>query len=135
MTEGAVEVVSAGVTLGDDGVSYPTAVLDAAGRPDVTDLPRVHALEGIGDLATRAVRTTAGVDLTVELSRPVVARFTVRFLLPDHRVVLLDAAATGTLLLATSAPTGGAGNPAWLAVDLDGPSLRSVLDLPAADGR
>lgn len=129
--DGPVEVVNAGVTLGDDGVTYPTVVLDAADRPDITDLPRVHALEGIGDLTTSAVRTRAGVDLTIELSRPVVARFTVRFRLPDHRVVLADAASTGTLLLATSAPAGAVEHPAWLAVDLDGPSLRSVIEQPA----
>lgn len=130
MTGDSVEVVTAGVTLGDDGVTYPTVVLDAADRPDITDLPRVHALEGIGDLATLAVRTAGGVDLTIELSRPVVARFSVRFRLPEHRVVLADAAATGTLLLATTAPTSDAANPAWLAVDLDGPSLRSVIEQP-----
>lgn len=130
MTGDSVEVVTAGVTLGDDGVTYPTVVLDAVDRPDITDLPRVHALEGIGDLATLAVRTAGGVDLTIELSRPVVARFRVRFRLPDHRVVLADAAATGTLLLATTAPTSEAQNPVWLAVDLDGPSLRSVIEQP-----
>lgn len=130
MTADVVEIVAAGVTLGDDGVTYPTIVLDAVDRPDITDLPRVHALEGIGDLVTRAVRTVVGVDLTVELTRPVTASFTMRFRLPDHRVVLADAAATGTLLLATSAPSHDAANPAWLAVDLDGPSLRSVTESP-----
>ncbi len=130
MTGRAVEIVAAGVTLGDDGLTYPTVVLDAVDRPDITDLPRVHALEGIGDLTTRAVRTAVGVDLTVELTRPVSASFTMRFRLPDHRVVLSDAAAIGTLLLATTAPMGDAANPAWLAVDLDGPSLRSVVEQP-----
>lgn len=126
--EGPVEVVTAGITLGDDGLSYPTAVLDVGGRPEIADLPRVHALEGIGDLATAAVRTDVGVDLTVSLTHPVRARFSIRFRLPEHRVVLADAAATGTLLLGTTTPGAPGDQPLWLAVDLDGSRLQAVID-------
>lgn len=126
-------VRSVGTTLGGDGMTYPTALIDASGRPDVADLARVHAVEGVGDIATdaRLVPTPSGrIDLLlgVSLTRPVRCRFAVRFMLPEHRVVLADAAATGTIVLATSPPADGGVNPVWLALDLDGPSLRRVLD-------
>jgi hypothetical protein len=104
-----------------------------ADRPDVADLARVHSFEGIGDLVTFVDSTGDGLVLTVELTRPVVARFAVRFLLPEHWAVLADAALAGHLLLATSPPGAPqslnpvAPNPVWLAIDLDGARLAAVL--------
>ncbi len=122
-----IAVLDAGVTVGDDGVSYPTVVLDVAGRPDVADLARVHAIEGIGDVATSAAVTDTGLVLTVRLTRPVRASFSVAFVLPDHLEVLVHAALTGSLLLATTAPSPVGNNPLWFAVDLDGVRLAELL--------
>ena len=47
-------VVDIGTTIDDDGRQWPTAVIDADGHPEITDLARVHAIEGIGDIATEA---------------------------------------------------------------------------------
>jgi hypothetical protein len=158
-------VIDTGVTESDDGTRYPTAVIDATGRPDVTDLARVHAVEGIGDVATFLelidpeltdpeltdhVASGPALLLTVRLTRPVIAEFTVRFELPAGLAVLADAAVAGHLLLATTVPdvppadeagtdatgtdaTGidATGHPAWLAVDVDGARLAEVL-LPIA---
>jgi hypothetical protein len=126
-------VRSVGTALGEDGVTYPTALIDASGRPDVADLARVHAIEGVGDITTdaRVVGTPSGgtaLLLGVALTKPVHCRFAVRFELPEHRVVLNDAATTDTIVLATEPPAGGGVNPVWLALDLDGTALRRVLD-------
>lgn len=123
----AVAVLEAGITLGDDGTAYPTVVLDVAGRPDVADLARVHAVEGIGDVATSVAVTEAGLLLTVRLTRPVRAAFSIAFVLPDHLEVLVHAAVAGSLLLATTAPSATGDNPLWLAIDLDGERLAAVL--------
>ncbi|MFM7537584.1 MAG: hypothetical protein ACKO91_17570 [Acidimicrobiales bacterium] len=123
----AIAVLDAGVTVGDDGVAYPTVVLDVAGRPDVADLARVHAIEGIGDVATSAAFTDTGVVLTVRLTRPVRAAFSIAFVLPDHFEVLVHAALAGSLLLATTAPSPEGDNPLWLAIDLDGVRLAELL--------
>jgi hypothetical protein len=91
----AIAVLEAGITFGDDGSAYPTVVLDVAGRPDVADLARVYSVEGIGDVATSAAVTEAGVSLTVRLTRPVRAAFSIAFVLPDHLEVLVHAAVAG----------------------------------------
>lgn len=134
-------VVDTGMTESDDGTRFPTAVIDATGRPDVTDLARVHAVEGIGDVATYLEVTDDSLLLTVRLTRPVMAEFVVRFELPAGLPVLADAAVAGHLLLATTTPdvhgeSGATGadataHPAWLAVDIDGARLAEVL-LPIA---
>ena len=139
-------VIDTGVTESDDGTRYPTAVIDATGRPDVTDLARVHAVEGIGDVATFLELTDPALLLTVRLTRPVIAEFTVRFELPAGLAVLADAAVAGHLLLATTVPdvspageapgvdapdVDASRHPAWLAVDVDGARLAEVL-LPIA---
>jgi hypothetical protein len=122
-----IAVLDVGVTVGDDGVAYPTVVLDVAARPDVADLARVHAIEGIGDVATSATLTGTGLVLTVRLTRPVRASFSIAFELPDHLEVLVHAALTGSLLLATTVPSPEGDDPAWLAVDLDGVRLAELL--------
>jgi hypothetical protein len=124
---GIVDVIDIGVTVGEDGVHYPTAVLDAADRPDVTDLARVHAVEGVGDLTTTFTAVPGGLLLTIRITRPVVVTVPLRFTLPDHLPVLEGAALTGHLLLASTPPAASGDNPLWLAVDLDGPALMDAL--------
>lgn len=120
-------VLGAGTTVADDGTPYPTVVLDVSGRPDVADLARVHAVEGVGDVETLVEVHDDAVVLTVRLTRPVRASFDVRFPLPELLPVLTDAVLAGHLLLATTAPASAGTHPLWLAIDLDGPSLAAAL--------
>jgi hypothetical protein len=138
MTDGPgpppLAVLDTGVAFDGDGVAYATVVLDVGGRPDVADLARVHAVEGIGDLVTSLEPVPGGLTLHVRLDHPVRARFGVAFELPAHRPVLDHAAITGALLLATTAPEGvdpgrEHPNPLWLAVDLDGERLAALVAL------
>ncbi|MBK9178276.1 MAG: hypothetical protein IPM45_01650 [Acidimicrobiales bacterium] len=124
----AIAVLDVGITFDADGTAYPTVVLDVVERPDVADLARVHAIEGIGDLSTTLEVTDVGLILTVRLTRPVRARFSIEFGLPDHLEVLEHAALTGNLLLATTTPAScDGGAPLWLAIDLDGSRLAGLL--------
>lgn len=120
-------MLDAGITFADDGTAYPTVVLDVTDRPDVADLARVHAIEGIGDLVTTVAMAETGVFLTVRLTSPVRASFTIAFSVPEHLEVLEHAALTGNLLLATTIPAPDGDNPPWLAIDLDGPRLAALL--------
>ena len=52
-----------GHTIGDDGATLPTVVIDVSEHPEIADLPRVHAIDGIGDVATAAVKTGDAVVL------------------------------------------------------------------------
>ena len=122
-----LEVIGAGTTVAEDGTPYPTVVLDVTGRPDVADLARVHAVEGIGDVETDAVVTDDAVVLTVRLTRPVRVSFDVRLAVPGLLEVLTDAVIAERLLLATTPPSSVGEHPLWLAIDLDGPSLAAAL--------
>lgn len=128
-----ISVVGMGITMSEDGEPFPTIVLDAQLRPDVTDLARVHMIDGIGDIQTFLEPNQDGVVLRVTLSSPVAAEFAVQLLLPDHVPVLIDAATAGHLLLATTTPSDSGENPPWLAIDLDGVLLRTLLGLPDGD--
>ena len=120
-----LDVVDTGVTIDHDGVTFPTVVIDVTDRPDVADLPRVHAQEGIGDIRTLVDVRGDEMLMTVLLTTPVAARFTVRFSLESHVQLLAHAAIAGHLLLATSDPTGE--QPLWLAIDIDRRRLAEVL--------
>jgi hypothetical protein len=124
---GPIEVLEVGVTWDDGGTAYPTVVLDVADRPDVADLPRVHAVDGVGDISTLLAVVGSSALLTVTLTRPVRTEFTVAFVLPDHAEVLAHAALSGTLLLATTPPSAEGDHPLWLAIDIDGPSMVAAL--------
>ena len=126
-------VLDAGTTIDADGERLPTVVIDARGNPEVADLARVHAIEGIGDIATEAVAVPAGdgawrVLLAVIISTPVRCSFVLEFALPPHRRVLDEAAAAGRLVIATTPPERAAADqPLWLAIDLDARSLLDAL--------
>ena len=48
-----------GHTLSDENVWLPTVTIDVSQAPEVADLARVHAVEGIGDVVhMRFVKTT-----------------------------------------------------------------------------
>ena len=133
-------VVDTGTTIDDAGGTWPTAVIDAADHPEISDLARVHAVEGVGDIATHASlvavdetnRVQGAVEhllaLAIGVSVPVRAAFVVAFILPAHRDVLADAAREGHLVVATTAPERAeADRPLWLAIDLDGQVLSELL--------
>jgi hypothetical protein len=126
------DVVDTGTTIDVDGRAWPTAVIDAVGHPAVADLARVHAVEGIGDVETRASlvvdRGAQLLLLGVRLTVPVRCAFALAFRLPEHRAVLDDAGSTGRLTIATSPPDATADDrTVWLAIDLDGERLAAVL--------
>ena len=45
-----------GYAVGEDGAMTPTVVLHVDEHPEVADLARVHAIEGIGDVRTTGRR-------------------------------------------------------------------------------
>jgi len=125
-------VLDIGTTVSVDGERLPTVVVDTADHPEVADLARVHAIEGIGDISTEAI--CVPVDgghqllLGIRVSIPVRCTFALGFSLPAHRPVLDDAVASGQLVLATTDPTRAADDqPHWLAITIDGDSLADVL--------
>jgi hypothetical protein len=125
-------VVAVGYAVDDDGRLLPTASIDVGEHPEIADLARVHAIEGIGDLRTHARRISGGaVDLVlvgVALTHPVRAAFAVAFALPEHRAFLEEVANAGTLVLATTDPTAAhLDRPVWLAIDVDGPRLEAQV--------
>ena len=125
-------VIDVGLSVGEDGETAPTAVVDASDHPDVADLARVHAVEGIGDIRTTAQRLrVSGTDLLVlgvVLSRPVKASFALAFDLATTGAFLDEVAAIGRLVIATTDPHAAAQDrPTWLAVDIDGAALRDAI--------
>ncbi len=121
-----------GFVIGDDGAVTPTVSIDATGRPEVADLARVHAIDGVGDVRTSA-RRVAGDEmdlllLGVTMTRPVRAAFAVAFDLAAHREFLAVAGAHGRLAIATTDPASVAEDrPLWLAVDLDAPAVLGAV--------
>jgi hypothetical protein len=133
-------VVEVGHAVDDDGRLLPTASIDVGEHPEIADLARVHAIEGIGDLRTHARRISGpSVDLVlvgVALTRPVRAAFAVAFTLPEHRAFLDEVAKAGTLVLATTDPTAAhRDRPVWLAIDVDGHLLAAQLTADQGRGR
>lgn len=125
-------VLDTGTTVDVDGGNWPTAVIDASDHPEIQDLPRVHAIEGIGDIQTEALRIPGDggelVLLGVRITSPVLCAFALAFSLPAQRHVLDEAADAGHLMVATTPPDRVASDqPLWLAIDLDAASLRAAL--------
>ena len=130
-----LRVSDVGTTIESTGEPLPTAVVDASDHPEIADLARVHAVEGIGDIATEAAAVPDGdVDgawrffLAVIISSPVRCAFVLEFALPRHRQVLDEAAVAGRLVIATTPPERAElDRPLWLAIDLDPHSLSDAL--------
>lgn len=140
MSAAVFAVIDTGTTIDDAGHPWPTAVIDADGHPEISDLARVHAVEGVGDIATHASIVDIADDqrvagsaehllaLAVAVTVPVRTAFVVTFVLPAQRDVLAQAAREGHLVIATTDPErAGADQPLWLAIDLDPQSLSEVL--------
>lgn len=119
-----------GHTLSDGNVWLPTVTIDVSQSPEVADLARVHAVEGIGDVSTHAIREGDAVVIGVQLTSPVQAVFAVAFSYALHGEFLKEVANAGSLIFATTdAETAHEDRPLWLSVDIDGEALRQTMNL------
>jgi len=119
-----------GHTLLDENTWMPTVTIDVSQSPEVADLARVHAVEGIGNVSTHAMREDDTVLLGVQLTSPVQATFAVAFSYELHREFLNEVADAGTLVFATTdTETAHEERPLWLSVNIDGNALRQTLQI------
>ena len=119
-----------GRTLVDENKWMPTVTIDVSQSPEVADLARVHAVEGVGDVSTHAIRQDDAVVLGVQLTTPVRAVFAVAFSYAQHREFLKDVAEAGALIFATTDVENAIEDqPLWLSVDIDGSALLETLRL------
>jgi len=110
-----------GHTLLDEETWMPTVTIDVSQSPEVADLARVHAVEGIGNVTTHAIREDDTVLLGVQLTSPVQATFAVAFSYELHQEFLNEVADAGTLVFATTdTETAHEERPLWLSVFIDG---------------
>ena len=117
-----------GQTIDTEGRQLPTVVIDASDHPEVADLARVHAVEGMGDIRTEAIRIDDVVVLGIRMTTPVSAAFAITIDAERHRPLLDDIVATGSLVVAHTDPRlAEIEQPNWLAVDIDGPELAARL--------
>ena len=117
-----------GRTLVDENNWMPTVTIDVSQSPEVADLARVHAIEGVGDVSTHAIRQDDAVVLGVQLTSPVRAIFAVAFSYAQHREFLKDVAEAGALIFATTdVENAHEEQPLWLSVDIDGSALVETL--------
>jgi hypothetical protein len=119
-----------GHTLLDENTWMPTVTIDVSQYPEVADLARVHAIEGIGDVSTHAIRQDDTVLVGVQLTSPVQATFAVAFSYSMHQEFLNEVADAGSLVFATTATESAhEDQPLWLSVDIDGTALRQTLQM------
>ena len=119
-----------GHTLLDEDTWMPTVTIDVSQSPEVADLARVHAVEGIGNVTTHAIREHDTVLLGVQLTSPVQATFAVAFSYELHRDFLNEVADVGSLVFATTdTETAHEERPLWLSVFIDGAALRQTLQI------
>ena len=119
-----------GHTLLDENTWMPTVTIDVSQSPAVADLARVHAVEGIGNVSTHAIREDDTVLLGVQLTSPVQATFAVAFSYELHREFLNKVADAGSLVFATTdTEAAHEERPLWLSVNIDGTALRQTLQI------
>ena len=117
-----------GRTLVEENKWMPTVTIDVSQSPEVADLARVHAVEGVGDVSTHAIRQDDSVVLGVQMTSPVRAMFAVAFSYAQHREFLKDVAEAGALIFATTdVENADEDQPLWLSVDIDGSALLETL--------
>ena len=121
-----------GHTLVDENLWLPTVTIDVSQAPEVADLARVHAVEGIGDVSTHAIRQDDAILVGVQLTSPVQAMFAVAFSYARHGDFLKEVADAGSLIFATTeVEAAHEDRPLWLSVDIDGDALRQTMNLEA----
>ncbi len=119
-----------GRTLSDGNMWLPTVTIDVSKSPEVADLARVHAIEGIGDVSTHAIRQDDAIVVGVQLTKPVQAMFAVVFSYSLHAEFLKEVAEAGSLIFATTDVEAALEeHPLWLSVDVDGDALRQTMNL------
>lgn len=119
-----------GRTLSDGNMWLPTVTIDVSKSPEVADLARVHAIEGIGDVSTHAIRQDDAIVVGVQLTKPVQAMFAVVFSYSLHAEFLKEVAEAGSLIFATTDVEAALEkHPLWLSVDVDGYALRQTMNL------
>ena len=119
-----------GRTLSDENVWLPTVTIDVSNSPEIADLARVHAVEGIGDVSTHAIREDDTIVVGVQLTSPVQAMFAVAFSYALHREFLEEVADARSLIFATTdAEAAHEEHPLWLSVDIDADALRQTMNL------
>jgi len=119
-----------GHTLIGENVWMPTVTIDVSQFPEVADLARVHAVEGIGDVSTHAIRQDDTIVVGVQLTSPVQAMFAVAFSFVLHREFLDKVADAKSLIFATTdTRSAHEEQPLWLSVDIDGDALRQIMNL------
>jgi hypothetical protein len=164
---GALPVLSWGLTViesagGSDSLTrsdrlapghdeiHPAVEVDVRDRPDVADLPRVHATEGPGRIHASArlfrrrsalaswgrTRRQGGagtslVRIDTIVSSPVNCSFAVVLDLARHRHVLRHIASSHSLVLATTSGPDLSGA-RWLSLSLDGDALGQLLEAAEA---
>lgn len=121
-----------GRTLSDENVWLPTVTIDVSLAPEIADLARVHAVEGIGDVSTHAIRQDDAIVVGVQLTSPVQAMFAVAFSYALHGDFLKEVADAGSLIFATTEVEAAyEDRPLWLSVDIDGDALRQTMNFEA----
>ena len=119
-----------GRTLSEENVWLPTVTIDVSHSPEIADLARVHAVEGIGDVSTHAIREDDAIVVGVQLTSPVQAMFAVAFSYALHREFLEEVADAGSLIFATTnVEAAHDEHPLWLSVDIDGNALRQTIEI------
>ena len=86
-----------GHTLLNEDMWMPTVTIDVSQSPEVADLARVHAVEGIGDVSTHAIRQDDTVLVGVQLTSPVQAMFAVAFSYSLHQEFLNEVFASRSI--------------------------------------
>ena len=119
-----------GRTLSDENVWLPTVTIDVSNSPEIADLARVHAVEGIGDVSTHAIREDDTIVVGVQLTSPVQAMSAVAFSYALHREFLEEVVDAGSLIFATTdVEAAHEEHPLWLSVDIDADALRQTMNL------
>lgn len=129
--QGAIEVVSTGIILDpDDAATVAAMILDATSRPDVADLARVHATEGIGDVRCGLGVYDVGppdswlVRLEVSVDHPVQCRFHTVVDWDGNREWLGAIVDGGAVAIGTGDATG-----TWLRLNVDPELVGPVLEM------
>ncbi len=128
----ALPVIRAGLLLTGRETLLPAAWIDAAGRPDVADLPRVTHSESLQ--AVTQWLFDAGeqrIVLVVAAIEPVTCSFAVVFDARHHAPILAGAAEAEQLALVIGPPPAGATQSAVVPVSSAGALLVLPLDAPA----
>ncbi len=120
--------LGAGYSVDTAGRQLPTVAIDASDSPEIADLARVHAVEGVGNIRTEAVRVDDTIVLGIRMTVPVEATFAIAFDAERYRALFDDIIDKGSLVIAHTDPERAATeHPQWLAIDIDGPALASQL--------